>query len=97
MGMHTPLTARLGVAMPIIGAPMAGVAHGALARAVTEGGGLGMIGVGSTDRAKLVAREVSPASGMGPPGGGFRHEDGTTFPPVMGPSGGIHRRRSACG
>ena len=65
MGMHTPLTARLGVAMPIIGAPMAGVAHGALARAVTEGGGLGMIGVGSTDRAELVAREAPVASDSG--------------------------------
>lgn len=47
MPLHTPLTERLGVALPIIGAPMAGVAHGALARAVSEGGGLGMIGVGA--------------------------------------------------
>lgn len=54
--------ARLGVASPIIGAPMAGVAHGALARAVTEGGGLGMIGVESTDRAELIAHEAPVAS-----------------------------------
>jgi nitronate monooxygenase len=53
------------VALPIIGAPMAGVAHGKLARAVTEGGGLGMIGVGSTDRAELIAREALVASAGG--------------------------------
>ena len=65
MRLRTSLTERLGVALPIIGAPMAGVAHGALARAVTEGGGLGMIGVGSTDRAELIAREAPVASAGG--------------------------------
>ena len=63
--LHTELTRRLGVVFPIIGAPMAGVAHGRLARAVTEGGGLGMIGVGSTDAAELIDREVSVASDSG--------------------------------
>jgi nitronate monooxygenase len=65
MKLRTALTERLGIALPIIGAPMAGVAHGALARAVTEGGGLGMIGIGSTDRAELVAREAPVASDSG--------------------------------
>lgn len=65
MKVRTPLTERLGVRWPIVGAPMAGVAHGALARAVTEGGGLGMIGVGSTDPAGLVAREAPLASAGG--------------------------------
>ena len=65
MKFRTSLTERLGVSLPIIGAPMAGVAHGALARAVTEGGGLGMIGVGSTDRAELIAREAPIASDSG--------------------------------
>jgi nitronate monooxygenase len=65
MRLRTALTDRLGVTLPIIGAPMAGVAHGALARAVTEGGGLGMIGVGSTDRAELIAREAPVASAGG--------------------------------
>ena len=65
MRLHTSLTDRLGVTLPIIGAPMAGVAHGALARAVTEGGGLGMIGVGSTDRAELIDREAPVASAGG--------------------------------
>ena len=65
MKLRTSLTERLDVDLPIIGAPMAGVAHGALARAVTEGGGLGMIGVGSTDRAELIAREAPVASDSG--------------------------------
>lgn len=63
--LHTELTARLGVAFPIIGAPMGGVAHGRLAQAVTEGGGLGMIGVGSTDLPPLIDREAPVASDNG--------------------------------
>lgn len=63
--LHTELTGRLGVVFPIIGAPMGGVAHGRLARAVTEGGGLGMIGVGSTDAAELIEREAPVASDSG--------------------------------
>ncbi|MDA8357847.1 MAG: nitronate monooxygenase [Actinomycetota bacterium] len=65
MRLRTPLTDRLGVALPIIGAPMAGAAFGALARAVTEGGGLGMIGVGSSDSVELIAREAPVASAGG--------------------------------
>ena len=40
--MRTELTERLGISVPVLGAPMGGVAHGRSARAVTEGGGLGM-------------------------------------------------------
>ncbi len=41
------------------------------------------------DEASLTRGPVlSPASGMGPSGGEFRHEDGTTSPPVVGPHGG---------
>ncbi len=65
MKLRMALTERLGMALPIIGAPMAGVAHGALARSVTEGGGLGMIGVGSADRAELISREAAVASDGG--------------------------------
>ncbi len=65
MRLRTALMERLGVALPILGAPMAGVAHGALARAVTEGGGLGMVGVGSADPAELIAREAAAASAGG--------------------------------
>ena len=47
----TPLTRWFDLTTPIIGAPMAGVAGGDLARAVSLGGGLGMIGVsGATTR-----------------------------------------------
>lgn len=63
--LRTPLTDRLGLALPIIGAPMAGVALGSLARAVTEGGGLGMIGIGSTTPEALIAREAALASSGG--------------------------------
>jgi nitronate monooxygenase len=60
--LHTVLTERFGIRFPILGAPMAGIAHGRLARAVTEGGGLGMVGVGSTDGVDLIGREAVVAS-----------------------------------
>jgi nitronate monooxygenase len=41
----TPLTRWFDLTTPVIGAPMAGVSGGALARAVSEAGGLGMIGI----------------------------------------------------
>jgi nitronate monooxygenase len=41
--MDTALTGRLGIRYPVIQAPMSGLAGGALARAVTLAGGLGMI------------------------------------------------------
>jgi nitronate monooxygenase len=55
----TPLTRRFGLTTPVVGAPMAGVAGGALARAVSLGGGLGMIGVGSTTPASFVAEQCA--------------------------------------
>jgi nitronate monooxygenase len=45
----TPLAARLGLSLPIIQAPMAGVSTPAMAAAVSNAGGLGSIGVGATD------------------------------------------------
>ncbi|HYG43229.1 MAG TPA: nitronate monooxygenase [Bordetella sp.] len=45
------LTARLGLSMPIIQAPMAGVSTPALAAAVSNAGGLGSLGLGATDAA----------------------------------------------
>lgn len=57
----TEVTTRLGICAPIIGAPMAGWAHGALARAVTEAGGLGMIGVGNASTAGFVREEAAVA------------------------------------
>ncbi|MGY2064219.1 NAD(P)H-dependent flavin oxidoreductase [Blastococcus sp. SYSU DS0619] len=55
----TPLTRRFGLSTPVVGAPMAGVAGGALARAVSLGGGLGMIGVGSTSSASFLAEQCA--------------------------------------
>lgn len=46
MGLHTALTALLGIEHPVLNAPMGDVAGGALAAAVAEGGGLGLVGSG---------------------------------------------------
>ena len=51
---------QLGIAIPIVQAPMAGVATPDLAAAVCEAGGLGSIGVGATDAAG--AREMITAT-----------------------------------
>lgn len=55
-----PLLSRLGVRLPIIQAPMAGVSTPAMAAAVSEAGGLGSLGVGATDAegARKVIRET---------------------------------------
>lgn len=45
----TPFADRLGLALPIIQAPMAGVSTPAMAAAVSNAGGLGSIGVGAVD------------------------------------------------
>lgn len=46
MALHTALTDRFGIEHPILLAPMGGVAGGLLTAAVSEGGGMGMIGSG---------------------------------------------------
>lgn len=46
---RAPLLDRLGVALPIIQAPMAGTSSPAMAAAVSDAGGLGSIGVGAVD------------------------------------------------
>jgi len=60
MPLSTPLTALLGIEHPVISAPMAGVAGGALAGAVSQAGGLGLIGGGYIDDA-WIEREWSAA------------------------------------
>ena len=54
------LTERIGMALPIVQAPMAGVATPALAAAVSEAGGLGSLGLGATDvgRARAMIAET---------------------------------------
>ncbi|MEV4177178.1 nitronate monooxygenase [Nonomuraea sp. NPDC049709] len=56
--LSTQFTRLFGVRQPIALAPMGGSAGGALAAAVSRGGGLGMLGAGNGDRAWL-DREVS--------------------------------------
>jgi nitronate monooxygenase len=51
-----PLLAKIGIALPIVQAPMAGVSTPALAAAVSSAGGLGSIGVGASTAE--VAREM---------------------------------------
>jgi nitronate monooxygenase len=68
----TPLTRWFDLSTPVIGAPMAGVAGGALARAVSLGGGLGMIGVSSATSAEFVCEQCAvPAESQVPFGVGL--------------------------
>ena len=53
MTLRTRLTERLGIAHPILLAPMGGVSGGRLAAAVSDAGGLGLIGGGYGDAAWL--------------------------------------------
>ncbi len=57
--LHTPWSRRAGLRIPIVNAPMGGVAGGRLAAAVTAAGGLGMIGMGSTATAASLATELA--------------------------------------
>jgi len=61
--LHTYLTTSWHLRYPIIGAPMAYVGRGRLAHAVSEAGGLGMIGIGSTESVDFLVREAAIARG----------------------------------
>ncbi len=63
--LNTWLTREWGLRFPLIGAPMAGVAFGALAAAVSRAGGIGTIGVGSTETIERLAAEATIASQKG--------------------------------
>ncbi|MEC3917992.1 NAD(P)H-dependent flavin oxidoreductase [Nocardia sp. CDC160] len=58
MVLRTAFTDLMGVRHPIASAPMGGTAGGALAAAVSEGGGLGLVGGGRAD-ADWVERELT--------------------------------------
>ena len=60
MGLRTALTEMFGIDHPVVLAPMGGVAGGALTAAVSEGGGLGVLGAGGGDLIWL-ARECELA------------------------------------
>lgn len=59
MPLSTPWSQAAGLRLPILNAPMGGVAGGRLAAAVTAAGGLGMIGMGSTATAASLATELA--------------------------------------
>jgi nitronate monooxygenase len=61
--LHTYLTTSWHLRYPIIGAPMAFVGRGRLAHAVSQAGGLGMIGIGSTESVDFLRQEASTARG----------------------------------
>lgn len=61
--LHTYLTTSWGLRYPIIGAPIAYVGRGRLARAIWEAGGLGLIGIGSTESVEFLAQQAAIARG----------------------------------
>jgi nitronate monooxygenase len=69
MSLKTRVTTELNIQHPILLAPMAGVSGGALAAAVTNAGGLGVIGGGYGDK-EWLQRELL-AAGNAPVGIGF--------------------------
>lgn len=73
MALHTEFTDLFGITHPIALAPMGGSAGGALAAAVSAGGGLGLVGGGSQNR-EWMDRELAIVSGQAsePWGVGFQ-------------------------
>lgn len=61
--LHTTLTTSWHFRYPIIGAPMFGAASGRLVHAVSQAGGLGMLGVGSQTPVEVLTREAAIARG----------------------------------
>ena len=56
--LETQWSLAFGLQAPVVNAPMGGAAGGALAAAVSEAGGLGMIGVGSAGSVEMLVREA---------------------------------------
>ena len=69
MALSTAFTKLFGVRHPIALAPMGGSAGGALAAAVSRGGGLGLLGAGNGDREWLARELPIVAAGTGKPWG----------------------------
>jgi nitronate monooxygenase len=67
--MHTWLMDRFGLGVPVVSAPMAGVAGGTLAAAVSRAGALGMIGVGASTTSEWITLECRIAAAGGTPFG----------------------------
>ncbi|MEV0146086.1 MULTISPECIES: nitronate monooxygenase [unclassified Nonomuraea] len=67
--MRTWLTERFDLAVPLVGAPMAGVGGGRLAAAVSAAGALGMFGVPSAAGPEWIAEQAAVAAAGGRPYG----------------------------
>ncbi len=67
--LRTELTDLLGLKVPVIGAPMAGVAGADLAAAVSRAGALGMLGVGSATPASWLREQAGAVADAGQPYG----------------------------
>ena len=68
----TPLNRWFDLSTPIIGAPMAGVSGGEMARGVSQAGGLGMIGISGGHSAEFVTEQCAiPAAAQVPFGVGL--------------------------
>jgi nitronate monooxygenase len=67
--LSTELTRRFGLRVPVVSAPMAGASGGALAAAVSAGGGLGMIAVGDRTTPDWLHREAAIPAEQGVPFG----------------------------
>lgn len=65
----TPLTRLVGIQAPIVSAPMAGVAGGRLAAAVSAAGALGMIGAGAAATPEWISGQAAVAAASGRPFG----------------------------
>jgi len=61
--LNTYLTTSWHMRYPIIGAPMAYIGRGRLARAISQAGGLGMICIGSTESVEFLEQEAAIARG----------------------------------
>jgi nitronate monooxygenase len=61
--LSTPWSRSFGLRVPILNAPMGGVAGGRLATAVTAAGGLGMVGMGSDGTRELLQTELRHVRG----------------------------------
>lgn len=63
MTLRTRSTEPMGITHPIVLAPMGGSAGGELAAAVSDGGGLGLVGAGLGDDVAWLDRELGVVAG----------------------------------
>ncbi|HEV7579299.1 MAG TPA: nitronate monooxygenase [Mycobacterium sp.] len=62
--LSTPWSREFGLRVPIVNAPMGGVAGGRLAAAVSAAGGLGMVGMGSVATRELLQTQLQHVHGV---------------------------------